>query len=172
MNFFQFIFQDWRINSGNTKGKTILLFFRIANVSSKGRAYYYLFFPYRLLYKIIVGWLLGIEIPWNICIGKNLRLFHGQALVLNSGVVIGSNCILRHCTTIGNRQLPDGSYGAFPVIGNNVDIGSNVCIIGEIYISDDVKIGCGAVVTKNISADCTVVGNPAVVKKKENNSPV
>jgi putative colanic acid biosynthesis acetyltransferase WcaB len=166
MNFFQFIFQDWKVNKGNTKGRIILLFFRMANLSATRRTYYYLCFPYRVFYKIVFQWFFTIDIPWNTRIGKNLTLYHGQALVLNSSVVIGNNCILRHCTTIGNKQLQDGSFSASPVIGNNVDIGSNVCIIGAIYIKDNVKVGCGAVVTKSISGDCIVVGNPAVEKKK------
>ena len=166
MNFFQFIFQDWKINKGNTKGRVILLLFRIANFSTTSRTYYYLCFLYRVCYKIIVEWFLIIEIPWNTRIGKNLILYHGQALVLNKKVVIGHNCILRHSTTIGNKQLRDGSSSRSPVIGNNVDIGSNVCIIGDIYIKDNVQVGCGAVVTKNISGDCIVVGNPAVEKRK------
>jgi len=166
MNFFQFIFQDWKINKGNTKGRIILLLFRIANFSKRSRIYYYLCFMYRIFYKLFVEWFLTIEIPWNTHIGKNLRLFHGQALVLNKKVIIGENCILRHSTTIGNKQLQDGRHSGSPVIGNNVDIGSNVCIIGEIYIMDNVQVGCGAVVTKNISGDSVVVGNPAVEKKR------
>jgi len=172
MNFFQFIFQDWKINKENTKGRIILLLFRIANFSTRSRTYYYLCFLYRVFYKIMVEWFLTIEIPWNARIGKNLRLYHGQALVLNKKVVIGDNCILRHSTTIGNKQLPDGSSSGSPSIGNNVDIGSNVCIIGDIYIMDNVQVGCGAVVTKNISRDCIAVGNPAVEKQRAMNEIV
>ena len=170
MNLFQFIFQDWKTNKGNVKGRIILTLFRIANFSTMNRTYYFLCIPYRVLYKIFIEWFFGIEIPWNTSIGKSLALYHGQALVLNNKVVIGSNCVLRHCTTIGNKQLEDGRFSASPVIGNNVDIGSNVCVIGEIYIGDNVKVGCGAVVTKNISGNCIVVGNPAVEKKKNMNN--
>lgn len=166
MNFFRFILQDWKINKNNTKGRVFILLFRIANYSTKSKIYYYICYPYRIFYKLFVEWFFGIEIPWDINIGKNLRLFHGQALVLNKLVVIGMNCVLRHCTTIGNKQLPDGNFSASPIIGDNVDIGSNVCIIGDIRIKDNVKIGCGCVVTKNISADCIVVGNPGVEKRK------
>lgn len=166
MNFFQFIAQDWKINKGNIKGRIILLLFRTANFSTTGKFYYYLLLPYRIFYKILVEWFFSIEIPWKVSIGRNLTLYHGQALVLNDKVVLGSNCVLRHCTTIGNKQLQDGSFSISPLIGNNVDIGSNVCIIGDIYIKDNVKIGCGAVVTKNISGNCIVVGNPAVEKKR------
>ncbi len=133
MNFFQFIYQDWKANKGNIKGRIILLLFRAANICTARKAYFYLGIPYLVFYKIFVEWFLCIEIPWRVKIGKNLRLYHGQALVLNGRVVMGENCTIRHCTTIGNKMLSDGSFSASPVIGNNVDIGSNVCIIGDIY---------------------------------------
>jgi putative colanic acid biosynthesis acetyltransferase WcaB len=44
-----------------------------------------------------------------------------------------------------------------------VDIGSNVCIIGEIIIGNNVKIGAGSVVVNNIPDNCIVVGNPAKI---------
>lgn len=143
----------------------ILLLFRMANYLSKKRFFFYLGFPYLIFYKLFVEWVLCIEIPWNVKIGKNLCLYHGQSLVIANDVVIGENCSLRHCTTIGNKQLSKEGYTSSPIIGDNVDIGSNVCIIGDIIIGNNVKIGSGSVVVKNISDNCVVVGNPAQVKK-------
>lgn len=141
-----------------------MFLFRIANYCSTRKVYYYIGFPYLLFYRILVEWFFCIEIPWNVKIGRNLTLFHGQCLVMNNAVVIGENCILRHCTTIGNKQLNDGSFSRSPVIGNNVDIGSNACIIGDLNIGDNVKIGCGAVVIKSVPNDHIAVGNPAIEK--------
>lgn len=67
--------------------------------------------------------------------GKNLRI--------GPGVVIGRN--------------NDG----FPVIGNNVYIAANSTVIGRIYIGDNVIIGAGSVVTKDIPSNSVYVGNPA-----------
>jgi putative colanic acid biosynthesis acetyltransferase WcaB len=165
MNFFEFIFQDWKVNKGNIKGRLILLLFRTANFCSTRKIYYYLGFPYLVFYRILVEWFFSIEMPWNTKIGKNLSLFHGQALVMTNQVIIGENCTLRQCTTIGNKQLRDGGFSASPVIGNYVDIGANACIIGDIIIADNVKIGCGAVVVKSASANSVLTGNPAVERK-------
>jgi putative colanic acid biosynthesis acetyltransferase WcaB len=140
----------------------ILLLFRIANFCATRRIYFYLGIPYLIFYRVLVEWFFSVEIPWKVRIGRNLSLFHGQSLVMNSDVVIGDNCTLRHCTTIGHKQLRTGGFSGSPVIGNNVDIGSNVCIIGKIHIGNNVKIGCGAVVTRSIAEDQTVAGNPAV----------
>ena len=166
MSFFKFIVQDWSVNTGNPKGRIILLLFRIANFCSKKRLYYYLGFPYLMFYRILVEWFFSIEIPWNVRIGRNLSLFHGQALVMTNQVVIGDNCTLRQCTTIGNKQKRNGGFTASPTIGNNVDIGSNVCIIGPVNIGDFVNIGCGTVVLKDVSAYSTVVGNPGIERKR------
>lgn len=167
MNFFEFIFQDWRVNKGNAKGRVILLLFRMANFCSTRKIYYYLGFVYLLFYRILVEWFFSIEIPWNTRIGKNLRLFHGQALVMTNQVIIGENCTLRQCTTIGNRQLANGGYSNSPVIGNYVDIGSNVCIIGDINIQDHVLIGAGCVVVKNVMPYHVVTGNPGVARNRK-----
>lgn len=80
-------------------------------------------------------------------------------------MVIGENCVLRHSTTLGVKQLADGSVSLAPVIGNYVDVGCNVCIIGDIKVGNHVKIGSGAVVVKNVGSNCIVVGNPAVEKR-------
>jgi putative colanic acid biosynthesis acetyltransferase WcaB len=138
-----------------------MILFRLASLCGRNKIYYLIGYPYLLCYKVIVGWVFCIEIDFKAQIGKNLSLHHGQGLVVNGGAIIGENCALRQCTTIGNIRLDNGEYSASPNIGNNVDIGSNVCIIGDVKIEDNVKIGAGAVVVKNVSSDCTLVGNPA-----------
>jgi putative colanic acid biosynthesis acetyltransferase WcaB len=166
MNFFSFVFQDWAANKTSAKGRVIMLLFRIANFCSTRRIYYYLGFPYLVFYKILVEWIFCIEIPWNVKIGKGLRIYHGQGLVLNTQVVIGDYCTLRHCTTIGNKQLPNGAGSGSPVLGNFIDVGCNTCTIGNITIGDHVTIGCGSVVTKSVPANLVVAGNPATEIKK------
>lgn len=109
----------------------------------------------------MVEWILGVELPWKTTVGEGLTIYHGYALVVNDGTVIGENCILRHCVTIGNKQLQDGSFSRSPIIGDNVDIGANVCIIGPVTIGDNSKVGAGSVVTKDIPPNSVVVGNPA-----------
>lgn len=94
-------------------------------------------------------------------------LFHGQALVVNQGVIIGENCTLRNSTTIGHKRQADGTFSPCPRIGNNVDIGANVVIIGDVEIGDNVIIGAGTVVTKSIPANSVVVGNPARILEKK-----
>jgi putative colanic acid biosynthesis acetyltransferase WcaB len=164
MNFAQFIIQDWDANKGNIKGKVFMLLFRIANFCAIKSFYKYLGFIYIIIYKVVVQWLFTLEIPWNITLGKATAIYHGQALIMNKGVKIGDHCTIRHCTTIGTKQKADGSCSAAPIIGNHVNIGNNVCIIGDIKIGDHAVIGSGSVVVKDVAPYSIVAGNPAVVK--------
>jgi putative colanic acid biosynthesis acetyltransferase WcaB len=163
-------FCDWKRNRLNIKGRIILILFRVANKAHNNKIYFVLLLPYLIFYKLLVEWLLGVEVPWKTSIGEGLIIYHGYSLVINDKTIIGSNCTLRHCVTIGNKQLEDGTYSKSPIIGNNVDIGANVCIIGPLKIGDNVKIGAGSVVVKNVPSNSTVAGNPAKVIKYINPS--
>lgn len=121
--------------------------------------------PILIAYRIFVEWILGCEIPFRTKIGKSLRLYHGQSLTINNETIIGSRCTLRQSTTIGNKELSTQGWSGSPVIGNNVDIGSNVVIIGPITIGDNVRIGAGSVVTKDVQPNVVIAGNPAKIIK-------
>ncbi len=157
------LFQDWKANKGNTKGRIILILFRSATLVRSNLILVVLFFWYLLFYRVFVEWMLGIELPWSLKAGSGLKLQHGQALVVNGQTVLGKNCGLKQSTTIGAKLKKDGTMSRCPIIGDNVDVGANVCIIGEVEIGDNVTIGAGAVVTKSIPPNSVAVGNPARV---------
>ena len=168
MNLFAYLFQDRKANRKNFKGQLVLFLFRLAQVINRSMITKVIFYPYLLWYRYVVEWVWGIELPRKLTAGKGLIIYHGQALILNQGVVLGENVVLRNSVTIGHKKLADGTFTACPRIGNNVDIGANVCIIGDITIGDNVIIGAGSVVVKSVPDNCTVVGNPArVLEKKE-----
>ena len=79
---------------------------------------------------------------------------------------IGINFSCRNCTTIGNKN--DFRDEERPTIGDNVTIGANVVIIGEINIGSNVVIGAGSVVIKDVPDNCVVAGNPARIIKNYN----
>lgn len=168
MNLFSYLFQDWTANPGNIKGRFVLFLFRLVQVINRYTILKIVFILYLAFYHYYVEWVLGIELPRKLKVGKGLMLYHGQALVVNQGVLIGEGCTLRNSVTIGHKKLADGSFSRCPRIGNHVDIGANVCIIGDLDIGDHVVIGAGAVVTKSIPANCIVVGNPARILEKKN----
>lgn len=96
-------------------------------------------------------------------IGNGMLIAHPYATVLNAEK-IGENFSCLHCTTIGDKN------GYRPILGNNVSLGANVTIIGRVNIGNNVIIGAGSVVAKDVPDNCVVVGNPArIIKTIEKN---
>jgi serine O-acetyltransferase len=50
---------------------------------------------------------------------------------------------------------------AYPVLGDNVDLGAGSRILGGIYVGSRVIVGANAVVIADVPDDSTVVGVPA-----------
>jgi len=157
--------RDLERNKGNLKILLILLSYRIANIASRHRkvnifANVYAI-PVILMHRFITEWVFGLEIPAATKIGKGLIIDHGYALVINKHSTIGDECRIRHCVTIGCKINKDGTQGPSPIIGDYVDIGTMVSIIGDVHIGNGSRIGAGSVVVKNVPPHTIVVGNPA-----------
>lgn len=87
--------------------------------------------------------------------------YGGIVIVVHARAVIGKNCIIGQCVTIGGRS----KHYEVPVIGDNVYIGAGAKILGPITIGDNSVIGAGAVVLKSVPANSIVAGVPARVIK-------
>jgi len=165
---YNYIFQDWNANRYSTKGRVILFLFRVFSYFNSRKFTKIIFYPVIFIYKILVEWIFGIEINLNAKIGKNFRLFHGQGTVINGTTIIGENCLVRNAITIGSKICDDGTTTKAATIGNNVEIGSNSVIIGDIIIGNNVTIGAGSVVVKNIPDNAIVGGNTAKIIRYKN----
>jgi len=107
-----------------------------------------------------------IQIPWNTKIGRGLFIGHTGRIIVNSRTVIGDNVNLATGITIG--QTNRGEKKGTPTIGNCVWIGTNVVIVGNISIGNDVLIAPNSYVNVNIPDHSIVIGNPAVIIQKDN----
>ena len=82
-------------------------------------------------------------------------------------VIIGNNCFIAHGVMFINDLFDNNgpargqkNLWKSTKIGNSVSIGSNATIL-PVNICDNVVIGAGAVVTKNITKSGVYAGNPA-----------
>lgn len=82
-----------------------------------------------------------------------------------AGIHIGANCLIAsgttilshdHCKRVNNQPLLVDTY-----IGKNCFVAVNSTILPGVKIDDEVIVGAGAVVTKDVPSNCIVAGNPA-----------
>jgi len=100
---------------------------------------------------------------------KSTRFQHkGLGVVMGKGVVLGENCKIWQCVTIGAGSEVASYYnGKSPVIGDNVMIMPFCLITGDIRIGDNVIIGSFSYVNVDIPSDSIVYGIPIKIKKRK-----
>ena len=105
------------------------------------------------------------EIQKNVSIGKNTKV-QSHSFICEL-VTVGNDCFIGHGVMFVNDLFQSGgpaggdaSKWKSTTIGNNVSIGSNATIL-PVAICDNVVIGAGAVVTKDITKPGIYAGNPA-----------
>lgn len=106
-----------------------------------------------------------VEIQKDVVIGKNCKI-QSHAFICEL-VTIGDHCFISHGAMFINdlfeRGKPAGGDKTLwkkTVIGNHVSVGTNATIL-PVSICDNVVIGAGSVVTKDITEPGIYVGNPA-----------
>lgn len=124
-------------------------------------------FYYRIGYlRLVLQWFHPVRINLHIytpsrSVDGGLRVQHGFSTAI-AAKSIGKNLWVNQQVTIGYTNDHDA-----PVIGNDVSISAGAIVIGDVHIGDNSVIGAGAVVTKNVPPNCTVVGNPAYIIRRD-----
>jgi len=102
----------------------------------------------------------GCVVDGNCKIGNNVMLETGAYVtahtIIEDDVFMGPWSV-----TTNDKYMRVGLQLKGPVIKRGARIGANATILPDIVVGERAVVGAGAVVTKNVEADTTVVGNPA-----------
>lgn len=107
----------------------------------------------------------NIEVGENFFANYNLTVLDVGKVTIGDNVQIAPNVSIY---TAGHPVHPDSrnsgyEYGIDISIGDNVWIGGSTCILPGVHIGNNVVIGAGSVVTKDIPDNVIAVGNPCRV---------
>ena len=108
----------------------------------------------------------------NIRLGKGVFINEGCCFQDQGGIEIGDNALIGHqvvLATLNHDLIPERRANMIPApikIGNNVWIGAHATILAGVTIGDNAVVAAGAVVTRDVPANCVVGGVPAKIIKK------
>jgi len=93
-------------------------------------------------------------------IGPGLFIQHGFATSVGAKS-IGKDCWINQQVTIGFANDTDA-----PTLGDNVIINAGAIVLGDVHMGNNSRAGANAVVLKNVPENCTVVGVPAYICRR------
>lgn len=108
----------------------------------------------------------GIEIHPGAQIGENFFIDHGNGVIIGETAVVGNNVTLYQGVALGGTGKEHGKR--HPTIGDNVMISAGAKVLGSFTIGENSKIGAGSVVLEAVPPNCTVVGVPGRIVKRNN----
>ncbi len=112
----------------------------------------------------IARWFTGIEIHPGAVIGRRCFIDHGMAVIIGETTEIGDDVTIYQGVTLGGTGKDTGKR--HPTIGSRVVISSGAKVLGPFKVGNDVKIGAGSVVLKEVPDGCTVVGIPGTIVRR------
>lgn len=106
-----------------------------------------------------------IEIHPGAVLGRGILIDHGCGIVIGETAILGDNVTLYQGVTLGGTGKESGKR--HPTLGDNVMVSSGAKVLGNINIGNNVKIGAGSVVIKDVPDNCTVVGVPGHIVRQD-----
>jgi len=104
-----------------------------------------------------------VEVGKDVVVGRNCKIQTGA--FIPEGVILGDNVFIGPNVTFCNVKYPmTGEVYKTTLVKDNVTIGAGATILPGITIENNAIVGAGAVVTKDVRACTTVMGNPACIK--------
>lgn len=120
--------------------------------------------PARVL-SLLVRFYTGVEIHPGAQIGRRLFIDHGFGVVIGETAIVGNDVTLHQGVTLGGTGKERGKR--HPTLRDNVFVGNNANILGNIVIGENSRVGAGSVVVRDVPPDSTVVGVPAHIVYRE-----
>lgn len=108
----------------------------------------------------------GIEIHPGAQIGKGFFIDHGTGVIIGETTIIGDNVTLYQGVTLGGTGKETGKR--HPTLEDNVMVSAGAKVIGSFTVGENSKIGAGSVVLEEVPPNCTVVGVPGRIVKRDN----
>jgi len=105
--------------------------------------------------------LTGCDIHPGATIGSGFFIDHATGVVIGETAIIGDDVTIYQGVTLGGVSFDKGKR--HPTVGDRVVFGANATVLGDITIGNDVRIGAGSVVVKDVPPNSTVVGVPGKV---------
>lgn len=176
MNLFYFIYRDFKACfERDPAARTLFGFFEVLFLYPGFHAIF-LHRINHLLHKLRIPFIprflsqtarffTGVEIHPGAKIGPGFFIDHGMGVVIGETTEIGKNVTLYQGVTLGGTGLERGKR--HPTLGDEVVVGAGAKILGNIKIGSQVKVGAGSVVVHSVPDNCTVVGVPAEIVRKE-----
>lgn len=87
-------------------------------------------------------------------------------MIIGETAELGNNVTLYQGVTLGGTGKEHGKR--HPTLKDNVMVSAGAKVLGSFTIGENSKIGAGSVVLKEVPPNCTVVGVPGRIVKREN----
>lgn len=142
-------------------GLWAIIFHRFAHLLHKHKRFF--------LARLISQWarsITGIEIHPGATIGRGLFIDHGMGVVIGETAEIGDNVTIYQGVTLGGTGKEKGKR--HPTICDNVLIGAGAKVLGPFSVGENSKIAANSVVLTEIPPNCTCVGAPARIVRRNN----
>ena len=103
--------------------------------------------------------LTGVDIHPGATLGRRLFIDHAAGVVIGETAIVGDDVTMYQGVTLGGTGKQHGKR--HPTICNNVFIGNNANVLGNITVGENSRVGAGSVVLADVPPNSTVVGVPA-----------
>lgn len=129
----------------------VYIFYKISHCLYKRKLYFL-----ARLFSELAKFRTGIEIHPGATIGQNFFIDHGVGVVIGETTIIKNNVMLYHGVTLGATKNTKNKR--HPTIEDNVVIGANATILGDIIIGANSKIGANSIILKDVPPNSTITG--------------